>query len=239
MCPGQVPGSRSDTVSERSTTLIAASDAKSIAPPLEPLEIAFGIETQLFGIADYLDVGIPKRLVDHTFGDVKVLQVKRVRDTNEARLFGRDAPVAADGRPERLLVAREYHRHLRPFDEGARDDVGVHGFALDLVCEALRRQVGEAYTEGVTVRFLADVADDYVLDGGLFGLLDSEDAEASDHVRVHPRPRVVLAQRVEVEHVDIRDGEFGHYLHVLGKELGLALVDLIRWYRLDYGRLVV
>src|SRR4051794_17795535 len=34
MCPGQVPGSRSDTVSERSTTLAPESDAKSKPPPL-------------------------------------------------------------------------------------------------------------------------------------------------------------------------------------------------------------
>src|ERR671921_1941697 len=38
MCPGQVPGSRSDTVSERSTTLVPESDTKSKAPPLpDPL----------------------------------------------------------------------------------------------------------------------------------------------------------------------------------------------------------
>src|SRR5215211_6532226 len=177
MCPGHVPGRRSDTVSERSTTLIPASDAKSIAPPSKLLEVSFGIETQLFGIADYLDLRVPERLIDQFLGDVEVLQVKRVRDADEACLLGRDAPVAADGRLERLLVAREYHGHLRPLDKGARDDVGVHGFAFDLVCEALRRQVGEAHPEGVAVRFLADVADDYVLDGGLFGLLDSEDAE--------------------------------------------------------------
>src|SRR5829696_10590867 len=34
MCPGHVPGSRSDTVSERSTTLAPESDVKSKPPPL-------------------------------------------------------------------------------------------------------------------------------------------------------------------------------------------------------------
>src|SRR5688500_15043737 len=34
MCPGHVPGSRSDTANERSTTLAPASDAKSKDPPL-------------------------------------------------------------------------------------------------------------------------------------------------------------------------------------------------------------
>src|SRR5215203_4581032 len=34
MCPGQVPGSRSYTVSEMSTTLAPESDAKSKPPPL-------------------------------------------------------------------------------------------------------------------------------------------------------------------------------------------------------------
>src|ERR671912_642801 len=146
MCPGHVPGSRSDTVSERSTTL--ATNAKSKAPPSKPLEIPFGIEADLFRIPDYLGFGVPERL-------------------------------------------------------------------------------------------LADVADDQVFDGGLLRLLDAEDAEASDHVRVHPCPRVVLSQRIDVEHVYLRDREIRHHPHVVGEELGLALVDLLRGYRLDYGRLVV
>src|SRR5215210_8109604 len=103
MCPGHVPGSRSDTASERSTTLAPASAAKSNAPPSKPFEISFGIEAQFFGFADHLDLRAPERLLDHALGDVEVLQVQRVRDADEARLFGRDAPVATDGRPERLL----------------------------------------------------------------------------------------------------------------------------------------
>src|SRR5918998_6914734 len=122
--------------------------------------------------------------------------MQRVRYADEARLIGWDAPVAADGCLERLLVAREDHRHLRPLDKGAGDDVGVHGLVFDPVREAPRGQVGEADPERVAVRLLADVADDYVLDGGRLRLIDAEDAEASDHVRVHPRPRVVLAQGI-------------------------------------------
>src|SRR5918998_502061 len=239
MCPGHVPGSRSDTVSERSTTLILASPAKSKSSPSKPFEVPCGIEAQLFKVSDHLDLRVAEYLVDHTLRDVQVLQVKRVRDADEARLLGGNTPVAADGRPERLLVAGEYHGHLRPLDKRAGNDVGVHGFAFDLVREALRRQVGEAYPEGVAVRFLAEVADDQVFDSGLFRLLHAEDAEAADHVRVHPRPRVVLAQSVDVEHVDVREGKSRHHPHVLGEELGLAPVHLIRRYRLDYGRLVV
>src|SRR5919112_2342845 len=239
MCPGHVPGSRSDTVSERSTTLAPASDAKSKAPPSKSIEVPFGIEAQGFGIADYLDLRVPERLVDQVLRHIEVLKMQRVRDADEARLFGRNSPVATDGRPERLLVAREDHRHLRPLDKGARDDVGVHGFAFDLAGQPPRRQVGEANSQSVAVRLIADVADDHVLDGGLLRLLDAEDAEASDHVRVHPGPRVVLAQRVDVEHVYVRDGEIRHHPHVLGKELLLALVDLGRGYRLDDGRFVV
>ena len=174
MCPGHVPGSRSDTVSERSTTLAPASDAKSKAPPLPattqggsrtslrsvPFEIPFGIEADLFRVPDYLGFGVPEHFVDKVLGDVEVLEVQRVRDADEARLFGRDAPVSADGGLEGLLVAREDHRYLRPLDKGARDDVGVHGFAFDLIGQALRRQVGQPDPEGVAVRLLADVADD-------------------------------------------------------------------------------
>jgi hypothetical protein len=58
MCPGHVPGSRSDTVSERSTTLAPASDAKSKGPPSEPFEVSFGVEAQSFRVADYLDLGV-------------------------------------------------------------------------------------------------------------------------------------------------------------------------------------
>ena len=57
------------------------------------------------------------------------------------------------------------------------------------------------------MRLLADVADDDVLDGGRLWLLDPEDAEAADDVGVHACSRVVLAQRVHVEHVYVRDGE--------------------------------
>src|SRR5215203_5547157 len=239
MCPGQVPGSRSDTVSERSTTLAPASDAKSNAPPSKSFEISFGIEAQDFGISYYLDLCVPERLVEKVLGDVEVLEVQRVRNADEARLFGRNSPVAADGRPERLLVGREDHGHLRPLDESTRDDVSVHGLAFDLTGQPPRGQVGETNSQGVAVRLLADVADDQVLDRGFLRLIDAEDAEASDHVRIHPRPRVVLAQRVDVEHVDIRDGESGHHLHVLAEELHLALVDPIRGYSLDDRRLVV
>src|ERR687898_965924 len=165
--------------------------------------------------------------------------MQRVRYTDEARLFRWNAPVTADGRLERLLVGIEDHGHPRPLDKGARDDVGVHGLVFDLVRKAPRCQVGQADPEGVAVRLLADVAHDYVLDGRRLWLIDAEDAEASDHVRVHPRPRVVLSQRVDVEHVYVRDGQSRHQLHVLGEELGLALVDLCRGYRLDDGRLVV
>src|SRR5215217_4236240 len=165
--------------------------------------------------------------------------MQRVRYADEARLFGWDAPVAADGCLERLLVAREDHGHLRPLDKGARDDVGVHGLVFDLVRKAPRSQVGQTDPEGVAVRLLADVTDDYVFHGGHLGLLDAEDAEASDHVRVHPRSRVVLAQGVDVEHVYVRDRQSRHHPHVLGEELGLALVDLGRRYRLHDGRLVV
>src|SRR5918995_636674 len=258
MCPGHVPGNRSDTVSERSTTLILASSAKSISPPQNPstgagfepaprsgpslskrFEIPLGIETQLFGVSDHLDLRVSENFVDHVFRDVEVLEVKRVRDAYEARRFGGNAPVTADGRPKRFLVVREDHGHLRPLYKGAGNDVGVHGFTFYLVCEALRGQVGEADSQGVAVRFLTEVADDQVLDGGFFRLLDTEDAEAPDHVGVHPRPRVVLAQSVDVEDINVRDGEIGHHPHVLGEQLGLALVDLISGYRLDYGRLVV
>src|ERR671920_2447648 len=152
MCPGHVPGSRSDTVSERSTTLAPASDAKSKAPPSKSIEVPFGIEAQGFGIADYLDLRVPERLVDQVLRHIEVLKMQRVRDADEARLFGRYAPVATDGRPERLLVAREDHRHLRPLDKGARDDVGVHGLVFDLVRKAPRSQVGQTDPEGVAVR---------------------------------------------------------------------------------------
>src|SRR5215210_5919037 len=259
MCPGHVPGSRSDKVSERSTTLAPASDAKSKAPPLpgthrtsaatqggsrtalrsKPVEISFGVEAQASRIADYLGLDVLERLVDQVLRDVQVLEVQRVRDADEARLFGRDAPVAANGCLQRLLVASEDHRHLRPLDKGARDDVGVHGLVFDLVRKAPCCQVGEADPERVTVRLFADVADDYVFDGERLRLLDAEDAEASDHVRVHPRPRVVLSQSIDVEDVYVRDRQSRHHLHVLGEELGLALVDLCRGYRLDDGRLVV
>src|SRR5215216_6991702 len=206
MCPGHVPGSRSDTVSERSTILAPASDTKSTAPPSKPVEISFGVETHLFRIADYLGFGVAERFVDEVLGDVHVLEVQRVRDADEARLLRWNAPVAADGGLERLFVAREDHGHLRPLDKCAGDDVGVHGFAFDLVGKASRRQVGEANPEGVAVRFLADVADDYVFDRGLLRLVDAEDAEASDHVRVHPGPRVVFTQSVDVKHVYFGDG---------------------------------
>src|SRR5215210_5768301 len=126
MCPGHVPGSRSDTVSERSTTLAPASDVKLKAPPLKFLQVPFGVEAHLFRIADYLGLLVPERLVDQVLGDVEVLQVQCVGDADEARLYGRYAPVATDGRPERLLVARKDHGHLCPLDKGARDDVGVH-----------------------------------------------------------------------------------------------------------------
>src|SRR5215210_9443550 len=99
MCPGHVPGSLSDTVSERSTTLILDSAAKSISPSSKPFEVPFGIETQLFGVSDHLDLRVPENLLDHVFRDVEVLEVKRVRDADEARLFGRNTPVTADGRP--------------------------------------------------------------------------------------------------------------------------------------------
>src|SRR5215211_1247057 len=114
MCPGHVPGSRSDTVSERSTTLILDNPAKSISPPsragLKPaptywsslskrFEIPFGIETQLFGVSDHLDLRVPENLVDHVFRDIEVLEVERIRNANEARLCGGNAPVTADGRP--------------------------------------------------------------------------------------------------------------------------------------------
>src|SRR5918994_1646617 len=89
------------------------------------------------------------------------------------------------------------------------------------------------------MRLLADVANDYVFDCGRLGLLDAQDAEASDHVRVHSRSRVVLAQGVYVKHVYVRDGQPRHHPHVLGEEFGLTLVDLGRRYRLDDGRLVV
>src|SRR5215204_4190386 len=51
-------------------------------------EIPFGIETQLFGVSDHLDLRVPENLVDHVFRDVEVLEVKRVRDADEARLCG-------------------------------------------------------------------------------------------------------------------------------------------------------
>src|SRR5215213_4511492 len=65
-------------------------DATTQGPPSEYFEVAFGIEAQLCRIADCLDLGVPEGLVDHTFGDVEVLEVQGVRDANEARLFGRD-----------------------------------------------------------------------------------------------------------------------------------------------------
>src|SRR5215217_2331099 len=239
MCPGHVPGSRSDTVSERSTTLAPASDANSTTPPSEPFEVSLGIEAHIFRVADYLGLGVLYHFVDQILRDIQVLEVQRVGNADEARLFGWDAPVAADGCLERLLVASEDHGHLRPLDKRAGNDVGVHGLVFDLVRKAPRSQVGQADPEGVTVRLLADVTDDYVFHGGRLGLLDTEDAEASDHVRVHPRSRVVLAQNIDVEHVYVRDRQSRHHPHVLGEELGLALVDLGRRYRLHDGRLVV
>src|SRR5919107_1325368 len=123
MCPGPVPGNRSDTVSERSTTLILASSAKSISPPQKPsagagfepaatagsslskrFEVPLGIETQLFGVSDHLDLRVSENFVDHVFRNVEVLEVKRVRDADEARLCGGNAPVTADGRPKRFFV---------------------------------------------------------------------------------------------------------------------------------------
>src|SRR5215210_2106433 len=259
MCPGHVPGSRSDKVSERSTTLAPASDAKSKAPPLpgthrtsaatqggsrtalrsKPVEISFGVEAQASRIADYLGLDVLERLVDQVLRDIQVLEVQRIRDADEARLFWRYAPVAADGRLERLLVASENHGHLGPLDKGARDDVSVHCLVCDLVRKAPRCQVGEADPERVAVRLLADVADDYVFDSWCLRLIDAEDVEAPDHVRVHPRSRVVLSQSIDVEDVYVRDRQSRHQLHVLGEELGLALVDLCHGYRLDDGRLVV
>jgi hypothetical protein len=58
MCPGHVPGSRSDKVSERSTTLAPASVAKSKAPPSESFEESFGIEAHIFRVVDYLGFGV-------------------------------------------------------------------------------------------------------------------------------------------------------------------------------------
>ena len=58
MCPGHVPGSRSDKVSERSTTLAPASDAKSNAPPSKSFEVPFGVKAHIFGVADYLGLGV-------------------------------------------------------------------------------------------------------------------------------------------------------------------------------------
>src|SRR5919107_68892 len=202
-------------------------------------EAALGVEAQVYGVADHFGFGVGEDLVDQVFGDVDVLQVQGVRDADEARLPGRDAPVTADGRLDGLFIVREDHRYLGPLDERARDDVRVHGFVCDAAGEALRRQVGEADTQGVAVRLVADVAHDDVLDGGRIGFFHTEYAEASDHVGVHPGPRIVLAQGVHVEDVYIGDGEFGHHPHVLGEQFGLTLVDLICGYRLDYGRLVV
>src|SRR5215217_3114598 len=246
MCPGHVPGSRSDTVSERSTTLAPASDAKSKAPPLPGTRrtsaatqggsrTAPTLKTRR-NILRRPSAVLPDRRLSRPRRSVAPRRPGSQRRTGtrgatcsgcgRSTSFWAGRPSCSERLSESLLVASEDHWHLGPLDKGARDDVGVHSLVFDLVRKAPRCQVGEADPERVAVRLLADVADDYVFDGGRLRLIDAEDAEASDHVRVHPRPRVVLSQSIDVEDVYVRDGQARHQLHVLGEELGLALVDL-------------
>src|ERR671910_1913289 len=146
----------------------------------------FGVEAHPFSVPDYLGFSVPEHLLDKILGDVQVLEMQRVRYAHEARLFGWDAPVAPDGCLERLLVAREDHGHLRPLDKGAGDDVGVHGLVFDLVRKAPRSQVGQADPQGVAVRLLADVTDDYVFHGGGPGGPAAPEEGAAAQTRVHP-----------------------------------------------------
>ncbi len=162
-----------------------------------------------------------------------------VRDAHEAGLPGRDAPVAPDGGLEGLPVVLEDHRDLRPLQEGAREDVCVHRPAVELLEEAPRSEVREAHPQSVAVRLLAHVAHDDVLRFGPLGLLHPRDAEAADHVRVHPRPGVVFAEGVDEEDVDLPDRELRHQPLVLGEQLLLAARDVRGWDRLEKGRFVV
>src|SRR5215217_8372190 len=75
--------------------------------PSKTFEISFGVETQFLQVANHLGFGVRERLVHHVLRDVEVFEVQRVRDADEAGLLRRDAPVAADGRSEGLLVASQ------------------------------------------------------------------------------------------------------------------------------------
>src|SRR5215211_3774702 len=252
MCPGHVPGSRSDKVSERSTTLAPASDAKSNTPP-SPIEHpppgrAVREPPYAQNPSKYPSVskrspwGSPTTSAS-AFCSTSSTRFSETYRCSRCSVFGmRTKRVSSGGTPQlqRTAVRSASSSLARTMGTFARSiKVLVTTLAFDLAGQPLRRQVGETDSQGVAVRLLADVADDHVFDGGRLRLLDAEDAEASDHVRVHPRPRVVLAQSVDVEHVYIRDGEIRHHLHVLGEQLHLTLVDPSRRYRLDDGRFVV
>jgi hypothetical protein len=62
MCPGQVPGRRSETVTERSTIFEAESELGSKALLLELFEGTVGAEAEILGAGDYLGVRVGERL---------------------------------------------------------------------------------------------------------------------------------------------------------------------------------
>src|SRR5918997_622195 len=98
----------------------------SIGHLLEGLQVPVLVELWLRRLSHDLDVAVLQRFVHQILGEVDVLQVQRVRDADEAGLFGRDAPVAPDRSLQSLPVVLEDHWDLRPLYEGARHYVGVH-----------------------------------------------------------------------------------------------------------------
>src|SRR3712207_6833240 len=168
-----------------------------------------------------------------------MLQVERVRDAHHTGLFGRDAPVAPDRSLQSLLIVLEDHRDLRPLHEGAGHHVGVHDVAVYGVEKAFGRKIREAGAQGIATRLFAHATDDNVLRVRALRLLDPQDAEATNNVRVHPRPTVVLAKSIDEQDVHLFYGQGGHIAHVLLEHLLLALADVLGLYGLYLRRLVV
>src|ERR671910_201638 len=204
----------------------------SIDRLLEVLQVPVLVELRLCCLSYDLDVAVLQRLVHQVLGEVDVLQVQRVRYAHHTGLFGRDAPVAPDRGLQSLFVVLEDHRDLRPLHEGTRHHVGVHDVAVYGLEKAFGRKICEAGAQGIATRLVAHATDDNVLRVRALRLLDPQDAEATNNVRVHPRPAVVLAKSIDEQDVHLLYGQGGHIAHVLPEQLLLALADVLGLYGL-------
>ena len=183
-------------------------------------------------------VPAPLQLGQQGGRDGDLLQPRRGDDAGDARMRRVAGPAGRDQRAQHGGVVRQHDGDEGLLHHGRRHRVHVHGVEVERLGDVTGDEVGEPDADAVAMRRLGQPHHGDLGDEGHLGVGHAADVGAPAHGRVDAGARHVLADALDDQPVESREGQPRHRRLGAHQQPGIDLGEVLRLADLDDGELL-